>query len=384
MKPVNVLQIALGGSVTGGVESFLLRYYEHMDHARVHFDFLFAGGNSLSDAQANESLKGSNLFALHILDDKAKWSDYIRLMNGVRAVLKQGCYDIVHINTGTIRVQLCCCAVSLCSGIRVRIGHSHSAGNVRRKGKAAAAIESLCHFILSHAYSDLFACSTEAGLHLFGERGVRQKKFRIIKNAIDIAGYKWNPAVRNRIRMREDIPEHAIVFGFVGALTENKNPLFLMRMFEYIHDKNKNSFLWIIGAGKLKEELERRIRERKLEAHIKLWGQRQDVPELLQAMDAFILPSFYEGLSIALVEAQAAGIPVYASDRISREHRLTERIRFFALETGAEEWAKQILENLDQPSDRDTAGLLEKNGYDIRSAAGELEEWYVKRARGKE
>lgn len=76
-------------------------------------------------------------------------------------------------------------------------------------------------------------------------------------------------------------------------------------------------------------------------------GMRKDIPEILQAIDVVVFPSLFEGLPFSLVEAQAGGIPCLISDTIGKETKLTDLVKFFSLDAGAEAWADEILKYKD-------------------------------------
>ena len=134
----------------------------------------------------------------------------------------------------------------------------------------------------------------------------------------------------------------------------------------------------MIGDGELRPEIEQKIAELGLSDCVKLWGERDDVPELLQGMDVFLFPSLFEGLSVVAIEAQAAGLPVYASDGISAEHKITDLLHFLPLSDGEETWADQVLADLKkEPPRRDTSSELESAGYSIKKSAEILEGLYL-------
>lgn len=106
-------------------------------------------------------------------------------------------------------------------------------------------------------------------------------------------------------------------------------------------------------------------------------GIREDIPELLQAIDIILFPSLYEGLPLTLIEAQAAGLKIVASDTVAKEVDLTGLIMFKNLNEPAEKWAKLILENLDYPRNNNHK-LIVKGNYDINSNAKKLQQLYQK------
>ena len=129
---------------------------------------------------------------------------------------------------------------------------------------------------------------------------------------------------------------------------------------------------------KVEKIIKNLIHQLGLEDSVVLYGRRGDVANIMQAMDMFLLPSLYEGLSIVAIEAQAAGLPIVASDSISPEHKVSNLVRFLPLDDGAEKWAEYILEYMDELEGRKSPKEeLEKEGYEINTAALWLEEFYA-------
>jgi len=98
----------------------------------------------------------------------------------------------------------------------------------------------------------------------------------------------------------------------------------------------------LVGDGALREQMEDQIAKLSLSDKVILTGVRHDIPKLLQAMDVFLFPSFYEGMPIALVEAQTAGLPCVISDVITEDVCVTEQITRLPLEAGADAWAEAV------------------------------------------
>ena len=106
----------------------------------------------------------------------------------------------------------------------------------------------------------------------------------------------------------------------VGRFSQVKNHRFLIDIFEkiLIHSgKDFHPLLVLIGTGDLQSEIIELCRFKGLNDCVKFLGARNDVDRLLQAMDAFVLPSIYEGFPVAAIEAQAAGLPCFLSDSIT-------------------------------------------------------------------
>lgn len=108
-------------------------------------------------------------------------------------------------------------------------------------------------------------------------------------------------------------------------------------------------------------------------------GAASNVPDLLQAMDVMLLPSFYEGLPLSVVEWQIAGLPCVISDKISSECAYTELVHFKSLKDGYLSWAEEILRLGDKRSERENgantyATLAMQNGYDIETTANTIQQ----------
>ena len=129
-----------------------------------------------------------------------------------------------------------------------------------------------------------------------------------IYNGVSIPG-KAGSDYRKNVRQRLRIPEGQFIIGIVGRLDPIKDHLTLFHAFEMIQPKDNNCLLWVIGDGEERERLEEASSD-----NIVFWGNRTDVPQLMAAMDLFVLPSLNEGISNTILEAMAAGIPVIATD----------------------------------------------------------------------
>ena len=106
-------------------------------------------------------------------------------------------------------------------------------------------------------------------------------------------------------------------------------------------------------------------------------GVRKDIPELLAAMDLFLLPSIFEGLPVTLIETQASGLPALVSDRVTREMDKAGLIRFLPLDDDASCWADAILQAKINEDRSAYAKKVLDAGYDISDQACKLGEFYL-------
>lgn len=192
----------------------------------------------------------------------------------------------------------------------------------------------------------------------------------VIRNGIVLERFLNLDTLPEKKREEIGIPQEAFVIGHVGRFSEQKNHLFLIEVFQKIAEKNKNAFLLMIGAGN-SESVTNRIVEYGLENHYLILSHRQDIPELLSAMDVFIFPSIFEGFGIALLEAQAAGLKCLASDCCPAEVIRTENC--IPLPLGDPwKWAQAAL---DPDLKRETSEEL--YDYDMNREIRRLEKLYL-------
>lgn len=193
----------------------------------------------------------------------------------------------------------------------------------------------------------------------------------VIRNGIDLSRFQETGKDRNETRQSIGVPQDAYVVGHIGRFTEAKNHTFLLQVFAELLKKKPNARLLLVGSGELKEEIAQTICTWQLEDHVTLLSHRTDIPNLLHAMDVMVFPSFYEGLSVTLVEAQAAGLKCVVSDTINPASILSENTIPVSLDKSAEEWADVAL---DVEARNAQHGCLDD--YDMHSEIHRLERLY--------
>lgn len=276
-------------------------------------------------------------------------------------VFKREKYDIVHSHLNTLNVFVMFFA--WLAGIKVRISHNHS---TMGKGEPLRnLIKSVLKPFAKIFVTDFFACSELAGKWLFGD-----SQFTVFRNAIDTQKFAFNQTVRNEVRKELDISEGQFVLGHVGRFESQKNHRFLLQVFDEILKIKADSILLLIGEGSLQGEI-RKIAN----GNVKFLNARNDVHRIYSAMDAFVLPSTYEGLGIAGVEAQANGLPCFFSKEVPEEAGITDCASFIGLDESAKKWAQEILAKRNA-SRADYSKKVMAAGYDIRIEAKKLEEFY--------
>lgn len=137
----------------------------------------------------------------------------------------------------------------------------------------------------------------------------------------------------------------------IGRFVTQKNPYFIMDIMEHLQEMQPNIKLLWVGGGELYKDIESEIYDRKID-NITLLGWRDDIPALMQRSKLLLMPSLFEGLSITLIEAQAAGLPCLVSDTVTKQAQCG-LIKYKSLEDGAESWAQEIISLLEllEPSE---------------------------------
>lgn len=365
-KPIRVLQI-IGDVVGGGVEQVILNYYRHIDRNEVQFDFVLHNGALKSYVDNIETLGGK---VYKITPYKS---------NPVKTVLEmykimKGNYQIVHSNMNALSVFPLFAAYL--AGVPVRILHNHSTDT-----KAEPLRTFVKHLLRPFARlfaNEYWACSKLAGEWMYGKQAVADGRVTIINNAIDLKQFAFDEAKRNKLRKELGLQD-CFVIGHVGRFMKQKNHDFLLDIFAEVVKKQDNAKLLLIGDGPLREQIENKVKTLGLDEKVIFTGVRSDVADLYNAMDVFVLPSFYEGLPVVGVEVQANGLPFLCSSNVTREILISDRIELLKLEDGVKIWAEKILAFVNKKRIMASKDIS-KSGFDIVVEAKKLEKRYKKLA----
>jgi len=230
-----------------------------------------------------------------------------------------------------------------------------------------------------------FAASDAAARDLFGENWQSDARWKTLFCGIDITRFRQ---IHDRTSARAELhlPPDALVVGHVGRFTRPKNHLFLLDVFSHALKVEPRLRLVLVGDGPEEEVVRQRARQDGLNERVLFLGSRSDVPRLLlSCMDLFLFPSISEGLGLALVEAQAAGLPCLVSDSIPREAVLAPPlVRRLSLSQGPSEWAKELLGAIVAPrglSLEKALAMVEKSPFNLSNSILELQEAYSGQSR---
>ncbi len=342
-RPIRILQVVTHmGPVGGGVPVWLMEVYRRIDRTRYEFDFLVHTDEPQAFDQEISELGGR---ILRCPSPSRIWK-YPATFR--QAIQNGGPYDIVHSHVlfaGHVLRNARRC------GVPIRIAHSHSdKEGFRADGHFlhGAYLTWTNRWVQTDATHGL-ACSQRAAIALFGERWAEDPRWRILYYGIDLTPYR-NVTDAKSIRDQLGIPQTAIVLGHVGRFQPQKNHHYLLRIFALLHKRNPDYRLLLVGDGPLRSELKRASESFGIEKAMIWAGVRADIPHLMQcAMDVFVLPSFYEGLPLVGIEAQAAGLPLIITDTIASEMDVTPQIHRLSASEDPCKWADAIESALAKP-----------------------------------
>ena len=199
----------------------------------------------------------------------------------------------------------------------------------------------------------------------------------LFKTPVNAQKNAYDPALRERTRKQYGL-EDKIVLGHIARFVPQKNPLFLLDIVAAAYRLNPDVRLLLIGDGVLKNEMMRKIEDLSISQAVVYLGIQEEIVPLYQAMDAFLLPSLYEGLPIVGIEAQAAGLPAFFSTEVTEETGMTKLAHFLPLTLDAEEWARKILDAVEQNTERRShCDEIKQAGFDSIEESRRLKAYYL-------
>lgn len=370
-KPIRVLHV-LAVMDMAGTETLLMNFYRNIDRDKVQFDF--AVSSEKEGAYDSEILKLNGRIYHYPLYRGRNHFYYIKWWNEFFDKHKE--YHIIHGHIGsTAAIYL---SIAKKRGIYA-IAHSHSTNS---KMNVHSVLYRLYSYPTRFIADYFFGCSEQALIDRYGKAiANNRKKARVLNNAIDAQKYTFNENKRIEIRDEYKIGDNELILGTVGRLTLQKNPYAIIEICSELKRRGlKYRFMWF-GAGELKEKIKTQLKEKDLFEIINLYGTRADIYNILQAMDIFLFPSLWEGLGIACIEAQAAGLPTLCSDAVPIEAKATDLCEFIEL-GNISHWCDIIEKKAKLVTDisykrKNTVTEIINSGYDIKMLAKWLENFYL-------
>lgn len=362
MGKIKILEV-IGEMDMGGAETFLMNVLRNINKEKFEMLFLCYSTEKYDYEDEINKLGGKIIRV-----EKVSKKNIFKYVNMLSKIMRK--YEINVIHSHTAYNSLFPILAAKKSGITNIITHSHNTifdSNPSLIKKIYFKISQ----IIINKYSKKIACGNEAGKALYG----KNQEYIVMDNGIVVENFAFDENIRKIKRAEVNIKENELVFIHVGRFDQQKNHMFLLDIYNYFTKLYSiESKLLLIGDGILREKMEQKVESLNIKDKCILLGKRNDVNELYSVADVLVFPSLYEGLPVTLIEAQANGIPILASDTIDKEVNITKKIKFLSLNQNLNEWCNELysLKN----SRYDCNELMKNSVYNMKKNVKKLEEIY--------
>lgn len=365
-QPIRILHV-VGIMDTGGAETLLMNIYRNLDRSKIQFDFIVH--TEQKGFYDNEIYNlGGKIYSVPKFTFKnihsyiRSWRDFFKNHKG---------YNVIHAHvrsTATIFLH-----IAKQYGLTT-LSHSHSTSSGHGKN---AILKNLLQYPLRYIADYFFSCSDDAGKWLFGKKLVENNKVKILPNAINTSQFIFNEQSRRTIREQFKIKDDDFVVGHIGRFEQPKNHNFLIEIFREAVKLNGNFKLLLVGDGILRSRIEGKLRKLDLEDKVIFLGIRDDIPQILSAMDLFLFPSYFEGFGIVLLEAQASGLNCITSNNVPNNTDMgMGNIEYISLNKSAKYWANLLLIRDKHERNVDVQKLRDK-GFEITDVSKWISDFYL-------
>lgn len=369
---IRVLQV-MGCMNRRGAETFIMNVYRKIDKTKVQFDFLVYEDQKQDYEDEILSLGGRVIHANCQTGIKG-----IKSISIIKRVINEyGPYKVIHAQT---LFNICYAMLASKSFPKMlRISHSHNTKNRVATSAPVKLYEWFSSRIIRKYTQVMCACGEDAGVFLFGE------KFKsngiILKNGIDLNIFCYKDSNACDTIIKEYDLKDILVIGSVARFYAVKNHVFMVKVAQSLKQRGIKFKMLLVGDGELKSTIEALIIDHNLQNEVICTGQRSDINNLMHVFDAFLMPSYFEGNPVTLVEAQAAGTPCVITDNITDEIDMgLGLILKCSLADDPEKWADTLLEAR-KCRVSDTKQIKDKialKGYDAQATADKLLDIYLR------
>lgn len=344
-----------------GITMVIFNYLKAMDTSDITLDLVSLNEPEHTYVKEVE-LRGGHVYVLPRSGKKI-----LSYWNGLRSLVKQNRYEVVHIhgNSHTVVLEL---SAIWAAGCKVRIVHSHNTTCTYRGIHTFMTLP--FNLLCTHG----LACGREAGEWMFGK-----KPFDVINNGVDTALFGFENTKREEVRERYDWGGCKVI-GHVGSFTAVKNQSFIVDIFSELYKKDNKYRLLLIGDGALRNDVQKKVNTLGLSDIVTFTGNISNVHDYVNAMDIVVMPSLFEGLPLTLVEQQVNGLCCVVADTITQEADKTGNLIFLSLDSPVSVWADSI-DKLDCNGRSERSNLsierIKECGYSIQEEAKKLKDYYI-------
>jgi len=374
MKTESPLRVAhvVSGMVAGGIETWLMHVLRHVDQNRIQMDF-FVNVEGLSHYDTEIRARGARVIRCRSPRNPLAFGR--SLVAGLR---DHGPYDVVHSHLDHYSGFVM--GLAKCAGVPMRVAHSHS--DTSRAQAAARGLRRIYLYSAKRAISRWathgLANGATAGNSLFPAWGA-DERWRVHHCAVDLEAYRKSESPR-RLRASLGLPPDGLLLCHVGGFREPKNHRFVLEIARSVFLQNREARLLLVGDGKLRAEIESYAHQLGIHERVIFAGVVSNVAEHLLACDGFLLPSLWEGLPLAAVEAQAAGLPCVIATTVTPAVAVVDDlVQLLPIAAPAQTWATTILEMTSGErlvTPEAAFASVERSVFNIGTAIAELEDFY--------
>jgi glycosyltransferase involved in cell wall biosynthesis len=311
-KRMKILQV-VHSLDAGGIEHLVFELSNRLNHNEFSLHICCVGGDAGLLAPDLDPAISVHVFG-HYRKNPA------RFFFGYKSLLRRERYDVIHCHLNHFSWLF----FAWCKqGSPRHVAHYHNdfssvgrfSGNPL-KGRLSRGMSR--H--LTQSFADrVLGISVGCLSSVYGVNWQKNSKASVLYNGVDIGYFGSANQLRNTVRRRLGIQDSKVVFGHVGRFRVQKNHQFIVELAASLASKTSQFIVLLVGDGPQMDEIKALVRAKRLESFFMFVGVTTDVRAMLSAMDVFLYPSLWEGVPLALIEAQASGLPVMISDSITEE-----------------------------------------------------------------
>lgn len=346
----------------GGAETMIMNIYRNIDRKKFCLEFLCIN-----------NIKGTYEKEIEKLGGIIHKANGPKDLKKIYKIIKDGKFDVIHSHvmfySGTIMYIAKKCK------IKVRITHSHSSNDLKKTTLKRYMYMIINRFLINKYSTIKYSCGIDAGKYLYGEKS----QYKILRNGIDLD--KFNNISENRrmeIKKIYNINNNELVIGHVGGFRKEKNQIYFINLAKELIKQNIDFKIILVGTGKLYHEIQKKIIDEELNNHIILTGKKDNVYELMNVFDIFMMPSLYEGFPLTVVEALASNNICFLSKFIPKETEIIKsRVEFFDLKIDKTKLVKLMIKKVKTKTDLKVKNILKEKGFSIKKMVEDISNDYM-------
>lgn len=349
----------IGNMNSGGAETFLMKVYRKLDRSKYQMDFCLNVKDECFYSNEIRELGGKIFYIPPKSENTREFNKQL-----FDLIKRENYKYVLRITSNAMGFM----DLKIAKKAGAEICSARSSNSSDGSSKMIKALHRLGRMLYGGYVDVKFAPSKLAAEYTFGKRAVEAGKVAPLNNAVDLSVFKFYPEKREELRATFGIQDRLVV-GHVGRFMTQKNHAFLIDVFCEIKKQNDKAVLLLVGGnGDLEAPTRQKVRDLGLEESVIFAGIRSDIPQLMSAMDVFVMPSFFEGMPNTVIEAQSTGLPCVIADTITREANITGLVEYLPL-SNPDAWAQKALSAVSEQR-MNTKQLFIDQKYDIESTVG--------------